>query len=141
MAKLYVVLAIALVIESFGNVCLTKGMKEVGAVSLTNPSALAAAVKRGATNPRLLTGVALLALFFGLFLAMLSWADISVVLPLTSVGYILTALFARWLLNEDVNLLRWVGTLLIVAGVFFVTKSHRLPGGKPTELARTTAQP
>ena len=127
MTKLYVVLAVALVIESFGNVCLTKGVKEVGAVSLTKFSELGGTIKRGATNPNLIAGIALLALFFGLFLAMLSWADLSVVLPLTSIGYILTALFAQWLLHEEVNLLRWVGTLLIVAGVFFVNKSNHAP--------------
>lgn len=130
MMKFYVVLAIALALESFGNIALTKGMKEVGEVSLTSLAALKTTVRRAATNPRLVLGVALLGVFFGLFLVMVSWADISVVLPLTSIGYITTALFAKWLLGEDVNLLRWVGTLLIVTGVFFVTKSNHGPSHK-----------
>lgn len=138
MMKLYVVLAIALVIESFGNVLLTKGMKEVGEVQLTKLSAVADSIRRCATNPRLLAGVALLAMFFGLFMAMLSWADISVVLPLTSIGYVLTAVFARMYLNEDMNPLRWLGTLLIVAGVFFVAKSNHGPPQNTTETISST---
>lgn len=123
MAKLYVVLALSLVIESFGNIYITKGMKEVGEVELTKLSSITSTVRRGVTNVHLLLGVAMLAGFFGLFLAMLSWADVTVVLPLTSIGYVSTALFAKWMLNEDVNVWRWIGTLLIVGGVYFVQKS------------------
>jgi|ERR1051325_5312984 uncharacterized membrane protein len=125
MTKLYVVLTVALVIESFGNIYITKGMKEVGEVSLTKFSSLGGTIKRAIINRKLVAGVGLLAVFFALFLAMLSWADISVVLPLTSIGYILTALFARWMLQEDINLFRWIGILLIVPGVFFVTQGNR----------------
>jgi drug/metabolite transporter (DMT)-like permease len=124
MAKLYVVLAIALVIESFGNIYITKGMKELGEVEVTKLSSITSTIRRGATNVHLLLGVAMLAGFFGLFLAMLSWADVTVVLPLTSIGYVTTAIFAKWMLGEDVNVWRWIGTLLIVVGVYFVQKSN-----------------
>lgn len=127
MVKLYVVLAIALVIESFGNIYITKGMKEVGEVEITKLSSITSTIRRGATNPRLWLGIAMLAGFFGLFLAMLSWADVTVVLPLTSIGYVSTALFAKWMLNEEVNMWRWIGTLLIVLGVYFVQKSNNAP--------------
>ncbi len=131
MTRLYLVLAIALVIESFGNIYITKGMKEVGEVQITNVGSLLRAARLGATNPRLLAGVAMLALFFGLFLAMLSWADITVVLPLTSIGYVLTALCAKWMLQEEISLTRWVGTFLIVVGVYFIQKSNHLGPSEP----------
>jgi drug/metabolite transporter (DMT)-like permease len=128
--KLYLVLAIALIIESFGNVFLTIGMKQVGEVSLTSLPAVTSAIGRGATNPALIVGIAMLAIFFGLFLAMLSWTDISVILPLTTLGYILNAVLAKWILHEDVSLQRWIGTLLVVAGCFFVSKSAHPPAAK-----------
>ncbi len=132
MLRLYLVLAIALVVESVGNVYITKGMKELGEVQIRSLESVASTVRRGATNVHLLGGVALLAVFFGLFLAMLSWADITVVLPLTSIGYILTAIFAQWLLHEQVSGVRWFGTLLIVVGVYFIQKSDRPIPAKET---------
>jgi len=59
-------------------------------------------------------------------MALLSWADLSYVLPLTAVGYIATALIGRFILNEQITWLRWSGTLLIVAGTSLVgmTGSH-----------------
>ena len=142
MTKLYLVLAIALVAESFGNIYITKAMKELGEVQITNVASIGRTIRQGVTNPRMLLGVALLAVFFGLFLAMLSWADVTVVLPLTSIGYISTALFAKWMLNEDVNLWRWIGTLLIVVGVYFVQKSSHASStnvGQPTQQNSTPA--
>ncbi len=58
---------------------------------------------------------------------------LSVVLPLTSVGYLLTAVLAKWMLHENVNLWRWLGTLLIIVGVYFVMKSNQAPALQPAQ--------
>jgi drug/metabolite transporter (DMT)-like permease len=47
---------------------------------------------------------------------LLSWADLSFVLPVTAVGYVLTTAVGVWLLNEHVTLSRWAATGLIVLG-------------------------
>ena len=47
-------------------------------------------------------------------------ADLSFALPLTAASYPLAALLARFYLREDVGTARWVGTLLITAGVAIV---------------------
>jgi drug/metabolite transporter (DMT)-like permease len=59
-------------------------------------------------------------------MALLSWADLSYVLPLTATGYIITAAFGRFVLNEQISASLWSGTLLIVAGTALVgmTDSH-----------------
>jgi drug/metabolite transporter (DMT)-like permease len=51
----------------------------------------------------------------------LSWADLSYVVPVTAVGYVLVALVGRWLLNEQISARRWTGIGLIVAGVSLVS--------------------
>lgn len=51
---------------------------------------------------------------------LLSWADLSYVLPVTAFGYVLTALLSRMFLGEQVTAARWAGTLLIMAGVILV---------------------
>lgn len=71
-------------------------------------------------SPWLLAGVALLIAWTLARMAMLSWADLSYVLPVTATGYIATAIVGRVFLSEPVSLRRWAGTLLIAAGVALV---------------------
>jgi uncharacterized membrane protein len=68
-------------------------------------------------------------------MALLSWADLSYVLPVTALGYVLTVLAGRVLLTEQVTGKRWAGTLLIVAGVFLVgrTPVRTTAGGEAAE--------
>ena len=67
-------------------------------------------------SPVFLAGVALLALWTISRTALMSWADLSYVLPVTAVGYVLTTAAGAWLLEEQVSLVRWAATGLIVAG-------------------------
>jgi uncharacterized membrane protein len=54
----------------------------------------------------------------------LSWADLSYVLPVTSIGYALVALSGSIFLHETVSLTRWAGIFLIVAGVVIVGRTE-----------------
>lgn len=101
---------------SCGDVALSRGMKSLGAVSLSHPGDLIAAV----FTPWVALGIVLLIGFFASYLTSLSFADLTYVLPATSVGYILMALMARTFLHEQVSLARWAGIFLIAAGVGFV---------------------
>jgi uncharacterized membrane protein len=67
--------------------------------------------------------VALQASFFALYLALLSRADVSQVLPLTALDYIVVALLAQWLLGEGVTMVRWAGIAFIVVGVALVSRT------------------
>ena len=60
-------------------------------------------------------------------MALLSWADLSYVLPVTSLGYVGNALMGRFFLNEQITPERWMGTLLIVGGVALVGLSQPTP--------------
>jgi uncharacterized membrane protein len=54
-------------------------------------------------------------------MALLSWADLSYVLPVTSVGYVLVAVIGRVFLHESISVTRWAGIVLIMAGVALVS--------------------
>ena len=123
MFKTLVVLFVGLCMESLGNVLLRKGMKEVGEVTSFSIPALFNIFLKGITNLTVISGVALDAMFFACFLIALSWTEVSVVLPLTAVGYVTTAIFAKIILHEDITALRWVGTMAIVIGCILVGKS------------------
>lgn len=71
-------------------------------------------------NPWVALGVALLILWLLSRMALLSWADLSYVLPVTSIGYVLAAVMGRLFLDEQVTPWRWLGTLFIGGGIALV---------------------
>ncbi len=114
----YLVLAVVAVTAPLGDTLLSVGMKRVGPVSINHLATLIYALR----TPHVVVGIALLILFFASYLASLSWADLTFVLPATSIGNVLVALLARFWLHEQISPGRWVGILLITAGVGFVTQ-------------------
>jgi uncharacterized membrane protein len=71
-------------------------------------------------TPWVMVGIALLILWLLSRMALLSWADLSYVLPVTSLGYVASAIIGRFFLNEQITPTRWMGTALIVAGTILV---------------------
>lgn len=112
----YLVLLAVTVFASLGNVCLARGMRAFGEVTSKNWPLLLTAL----ANPWTAVGIVLLILFFVSYLNALSWADLTYVLPATALGYILTALLAKLLLQEAVPPAHWAGIVLITVGVGFV---------------------
>lgn len=107
------------VFAACGDVALSRGMKSLGTVSLANWTDAFCAI----LNPWVALGILLLMAFFAAYLAALSFADLTYVLPATSISYVLMAVLAKFLLNEQVPATRWAGIALIVAGVGFIAGS------------------
>lgn len=123
MLKTFVVLAIAVLLSAVGHVLLSKGMKEVGDVSQQTVQTVGSMLLRVITNKTLLLGVALQAVFFSLYLGVLSWEDLSFVLPLTAADYVVIAVLAHFFLAEAIPMTRWAGTLFVTIGVMLITRS------------------
>jgi len=124
MPKTLVLVLIATLIGGAGHVMLSKGMQTVG--DLTEAPALRAAgamAVRALSSPWLLLGVALQATFFAMYLMLLSRAQVSQVLPMTALDYVVVALLARLVLAEAVTPTRWAGIVLIIVGVVLVSRS------------------
>ena len=98
-----------------GNSALTKGMQQIGDPG-NSPLALIGAL----FHPWVALGVALLIAWTASHMALLSWADLSYVLPVTSIAYVLTAFAGKWFLGESISLKRWAGIVLVTAGVTVV---------------------
>ena len=113
----YLVLAGVSVFAPVGDSLLSYGMKQVGNISLRNLPDLLLAI----TNPWVGLGIVMLLGFFASYMTALSWADLTYVLPASSLGYVLLALIARFALHERISLTRWVGIALVSSGVGFVT--------------------
>jgi drug/metabolite transporter (DMT)-like permease len=112
----YLVLAGVTVFAAAGDSMLSHGMKQTGNISLHHLRGVIFAV----LNPWVAIGILLLLAFFATYMTALSWADLTYVLPATSLGYVLLALVARFLLHEHVSPLRWLGIALITGGVGFI---------------------
>jgi uncharacterized membrane protein len=74
-------------------------------------------------NPLVAAGVSLLIVWLLSHMALLSWADLSYVLPVTSIAYALAAVVGRVFLHEQISLARWAGVALIVVGVALVGRT------------------
>ena len=123
MLKTFLVVLVAVVLGGTGHVLLAKGMRPIGDLTEAPAGRLGGMIARAVTNPWVLLGVALQASFFFLYLALLSRADVSQVLPMTALDYIVVALLAQWLLGEGVAMVRWAGIVFIVLGVALVART------------------
>lgn len=138
MNKLILVLLAGLVMEAVGVVLLSRGLKTIGEMQTVSAGEILRLVGQGATNKNILAGVAFEAAFFGCLLFLMSHGDVSFVWPLTSLGFVLTTLAARFLLAEKVVPLRWFGVLLIVLGAGIITYTEK---AKKSAAAASAADP
>jgi drug/metabolite transporter (DMT)-like permease len=123
MLKTVIVMFLAISAGTIGDILLAKGMKQMGDISAMNLRGILDTAVRALTNPKLIIGTAMLAVFFFLWLAVLSWEDLSVALPMQALNYVLVAFLSQYFLGEIVSPLRWAGTLLGCVGVMMITKS------------------
>jgi drug/metabolite transporter (DMT)-like permease len=65
----------------------------------------------------------------------LSWADLTYVLPASSLGYVLLAVIARFALHEQISLMRWLGIALVSGGVGFVTSGPEVTRRPPPHIS------
>jgi drug/metabolite transporter (DMT)-like permease len=132
----YLVLAGVTVCAAAGDSLLSRGMREVGNISFQNLPSIILAI----LNPWVALGIIFLLGFFASYMTALSWADLTYVLPATSLGYVLLALIARFVLHEQISVTRWLGIVLISAGVGFVTRGPELTHNPSRKISAGSAQ-
>jgi len=134
----YLVLAGVTVFAAAGDSMLSHGMKQVGSISLNHLQSVIFAI----LNPWVASGILFLLAFFATYMTALSWADLTYVLPATSLGYVILALVARFFLHEHVSPMRWLGIALITSGVGFIAGGPEIThhGAKELHLAEDAAE-
>jgi uncharacterized membrane protein len=125
-SRVLLFMLVAVVALALGETALSKGMKQT-ARAQAGAAALVLAVLQ---NGWILFGSSLLVFHLGLYLLVLRRADLSFALPLTAASYPLSAILAKCYLHEDMGTARWLGTLLVTAGVAIVAFGDT-PGGQP----------
>jgi|SRR5579862_3153605 len=109
-----------------GNFSLSWGMRQFGRLVSFSPFDYIRAV----FNPWVALGITLLIVWLFSHMTLLSWADLSYVVPVTSIGYVLAAIAGRVFMHEEISPARWAGIALITVGVVLVARTapHRTPG-------------
>jgi uncharacterized membrane protein len=122
--KTAIVLSAAMLSQTIGDVLLSRGMKQADHLVWNRLESWVGSLLKIMALPDVWMGTFFLILFFALFSAALSWADLSFVLPATSFGYVLNVAAAHLFLGEKVTMAKWAGSLLICVGVLAVSRSQ-----------------
>ena len=101
--KTIVMILLMVTFGPLGNTLLSKGMKNVGAITLHSLPDLPHIFIEVFTSPVIWLGMGSLLLFFLSYMLVLSWADYSYVQPASAFAYGVVALWGHFLLHETVS--------------------------------------
>lgn len=118
--KVLVAMSLSVVLAGFGNIMLSIGMR---CASASGYECAREAIIGTLRHPHIIIGIVSMAAGLLLYLASLSWEDLSYVLPLTAGEYVLVTILAFVFLPDDVTPLRWAGSTLVAAGIALVARS------------------
>jgi multidrug transporter EmrE-like cation transporter len=100
---------------------LKAGVAPLGAIRI-DPSTLLQTVGRVLGQGPILAGLACYVLSVGVWIVALSRVEVSLAYPMLSLGYVVNALAAWWLFGEMLGPMRCAGIVLILAGVFVMSR-------------------
>lgn len=121
MLDVIVLILITVVMASFGQVFMKKGLIDSGGIELNE--ILSKKLFSTIFQPYVFTGIVLYLITTLLWFVVLSKAELSLVYPLIALGYVATAFLARTYFNESITTMRWLGIILIIVGAVVIMKS------------------
>src|SRR5271168_2101839 len=121
--KTYLLIGVIIIAAPLGNVLLSRGMKEIGALAIWPPAEFLHAGAKILGSGSIWLGITSLLAFFVAYMLALSWADYSFVQPASSLAYGVVALLGYLMLGERISPLRWAGIAVICLGVFVVGRT------------------
>jgi drug/metabolite transporter (DMT)-like permease len=108
-----------------GELCVSRAMRGMGEVHDFRPQSILEFVLRGLRQPWMWVGVSMMALGFFSLLAILSFRDVSFVVPVSALSYAAGAFGAKGFLGERISRSRWMGIAVVCVGVTIVWWSGR----------------
>jgi len=123
MTKLLVLILIAELWGNAGQIFYKKTVNKIGSPNLRSLHSYTRFVKKVVAAPMIWFGLGFITISLVIWLVALALADLSLVFPIDSMQYIITLITAHIFLNEKINKMKLIGTLLIVGGIIFVAMS------------------
>ena len=121
--KTYILLFLMMALGSVGNTILDKGMKVLGPIDLSTRAAIWQGAFHTFTSGTIWAGICCMLLFMVCHMLVLSWADYSFVMLFSAITYALVPLLGYLWLQEYVPIARRIGIVMIVFGVFLVSRT------------------
>lgn len=120
MLDVIALILISVVIASFGQVFMKKGVMDSGGIELRE--ILSKKIFSIVFNHYVFAGLALYSITTLLWFVILSKADLSFVYPLIALGYVATAFLAKIYFDESITTMRWIGIMIIIAGAVLIMR-------------------
>jgi drug/metabolite transporter (DMT)-like permease len=105
-----------------GDVCRSLGMRHHGEMHDFSPSALGRAFAAVARNSYVIVSTCAMAVSFFSFMKLVAIAPMSFAVPMSAAVFVPETILARVLLKENVDWRRWLGVVLILIGVYFISQ-------------------
>ncbi len=117
-------LSIVILAGTGGELLMAHVMKQAGRTEASKQPGVIGLLARAFRPSAMWISIALQALAFFSLLALLSWDDLSFVVPVTALNYVVSAAGSAFFLRERVDRTRWAGVLLVCVGVAVMCASE-----------------
>lgn len=107
---------------ALGQILLKKGMSSMGPLTLSTNQAIPIIWKM-ATNPYVVIGLGIYVIGTVFWLTALSRVDLSYAYPFASLSYVVMLIASWWILDENISLLRVIGSVVVILGVILISRS------------------
>jgi drug/metabolite transporter (DMT)-like permease len=118
--KSWILLAVVVLATVMGDLLQSLEMKRHGEIRVSDPHGLRRAARTLATKKYLILAIVFMALSFFAFMTLMQTADLSFAVPASAASFVFETVLARLVLKEQVDARRWMGAVLVAAGVYLV---------------------
>ncbi|MDD3642896.1 MAG: EamA family transporter [Candidatus Krumholzibacteria bacterium] len=124
MLKNMLLILLTVCLNTAGQFLMKAGINRIGKIDI---SRFIEFLPKVVASPFIIGGFVSYAMSAVLWIVILSRAELSWAFPMVSLSYVITALLSPVLLGETFSILRFVGVLVICAGVFIVGRTFSGP--------------
>lgn len=100
---------------------LKEGMNRIGEFAFSWSNMMPIILKI-AYSPLIILGLFIYVFSVSVWLLVLSRVDASIAYPMTSLGYVVTAIVAYFMLHEQLSLTQMIGIVVIIIGVYLIAQ-------------------
>ncbi len=118
----FILILLTVLFNTAAQIALKAGMLQIGHFSFIWGNFVPVTLKIIA-SPWIIFGIAIYVISVGLWLMVLSRAPVSIAYPMSSIGYITSAIATYYLWGENLTPIRIAGIIVILVGVYMVAKT------------------
>ncbi len=119
---MFLLILLGVFLNASAQLLLKAGMDQVGHFAFSWANVWPIGLETG-SNPFIIIGILCYIISVVVWLLVLSRVDVSIAYPMVSIGYIVSAIAAYYLLGETITMQRILGILVILTGVYLVARS------------------